>query len=129
MPGVAGLHIELPGRRACPGGHCTPGVGSVIPGVELPGTPGVVLPGMRGVGAPGVLGVVGLGVLGDGTPPGAGVPPGDGVCAIAGPARIRLVAAIVRDVFQVMRLLSFRDSGRSKACAARGSRGFGPLRG
>ena len=58
MPGVAGLHMELPGRRACPGGHCTPGVGSVIPGVELPGTPGVVLPGMRGVGAPGVLGVV-----------------------------------------------------------------------
>jgi len=93
------MQIELPGRRAWPGGHCTPGVGSDIPGVELPGRPGVVVPGMRGVGAPGVVGVVGLGVLGDGTPPGAGVPPGDGVCAIADPARIRLAAAIVRDVF------------------------------
>ena len=108
--------MELPGRRACPGGHWTPGVGSGIPGVELPGRPGVVVPGMRGVGAPGVLGVGGLGVLGDGTPPGAGVPPGGGVCAIAGPARIKVVAAIVRDVFQVMRLLSFRIGREQGVC-------------
>jgi len=41
--GIAGMQIELPGRRAWPGGHCTPGVGSDIPGVELPGRPGVVV--------------------------------------------------------------------------------------
>jgi hypothetical protein len=62
------MQIELPGRRACPGGHWAPGVGSLIPGVVVPGTPGVVLPGMRGVVVPGVPGVVG--------PPGAGVAPG-----------------------------------------------------
>jgi len=87
-----------------------------------------VVLGMRGVGAPGVLGIVGLDVLGDGTPPEAGVPPGAGVCAIAGPARIRLVAAIVRDVFQVMRLLSFGNGKEQGVCRADPG-GFGPLRG
>ena len=98
-PGWAGMQIELPGRRPCPGGHCTPGVGSGIPGVELPGTPGVALPGIRGVGLPGIVGVVGpgmlepgvLGVVGPGMP-GVVVPPGvpgpvAGVWAAAGAAR------------------------------------------
>ena len=73
-PGVVGMQIELPGRRAWPGGHCTPGVGSGIPGVELPGIPGVELPGILVVGLPGTVGVVGPGIPGVVVPPpGAGV--------------------------------------------------------
>jgi hypothetical protein len=74
-PGVAGMQIELPGRRAWPGGHCTPGDGSGIPGVELPGIPGVELPGILVVGLPGTVGVVGPGIPGVVVvpPPGAGV--------------------------------------------------------
>jgi hypothetical protein len=76
-PGCVGTHIELPGRRPWPGGHCTPGVGSGMPGVELPGTPGVELPGIRGVGLPGTVGVVGpdgRGIVGPGAPGVEGLP-------------------------------------------------------
>jgi hypothetical protein len=109
MPGVVGMHIEAPGRRAWPGGHWTPGVGSGIPGVALPGTPGVAVPGIRGLGAPGMVGVVGLGTVGVGAP-GAGAP-GAGACASAGPARVRparlrVVTAIVREAFQFIRWFS-----------------------
>jgi len=74
-PGWAGMQIELPGRRPCPGGHCTPGVGSGIPGVELPGIRGVGLPGIVGVVGPGMLEPGVLGVVGPGMP-GVVVPPG-----------------------------------------------------
>ena len=69
------MQIELPGRRAWPGGHGAPGVGSGIPGVELPGIPGVELPGILVVGLPGAVGVVGPGIPGVvvGPPLGAGV--------------------------------------------------------
>ena len=98
------MQIELPGRRAWPGGHCTPGVGSGIPGVELPGRPGVDVPGMLGVGLPGTVGVVGPGVPGVVGMPGPLVPPpGAGIWAQAVPARIRLVAIAASGVFQRMR--------------------------
>jgi len=98
------MQIELPGRRAWPGGHCTPGVGSGIPGVELPGSPGVDVPGMLGVGLPGTVGVVGPGLPGVVGMPGVVVPPpGAGVWAQAVPARIKLVAIAAREVFQRMR--------------------------
>lgn len=96
-PGWLGMHIELPGRRPWPGGHCTPGVGSGMPGVVLPGTPGVEVPGICGVGLPGTVGMVVPGRLGavvHGMPgvlepvPGIGMPgepvPVPGVCAAAG---------------------------------------------
>jgi hypothetical protein len=103
-PGVAGMQIELPGRRAWPGGHCTPGGGSGIPGVELPGRPGVDVPGMLGVGRPGTVGVVGPGTPGVVGMPGVVVPPpGAGVCAQAVPAKIKLVAIAASGVFQRMR--------------------------
>jgi hypothetical protein len=118
------MQIELPGRRAWPGGHCTPGVGSGIPGVELPGRPGVEVPGILGVGLPGMVGVVGPGV---GMPGVVVPPPGAGVWAPAVPARIRLVAIAASDVFPRMRsILVMTISGARRVPRAyRGIRGAG----
>jgi hypothetical protein len=68
--------------------------------------------GIRGLGAPGMVGVVGLGTVGVGAP-GAGAP-GAGVCASAGPARLRVAAAIVREAFQFIQWFSLL-LGRSEA--------------
>ena len=113
-PGWLGMHIELPGRRPWPGGHCTPVVGSEMPGVELPGTPGAELPGIRGVVLPGIVGVVGpgtLGVVGPGVSgreepgmPGVVDPPTGalGVWAAAGAASTSPAVTAASFIFQFM---------------------------
>ena len=104
-PGLMGMQMELPGRRAWPGGQRTArsvAPGELDPGAVPPGIAGIVLPGVLGVLAPGVLGVALPGIPGLVVP----VPAAPGVCAAAAPARARLVATTSGNIFLLMTLMT-----------------------